>query len=71
VSKTVNLRDLPDDLVRKAKSCAALRGVTLKDFVLNAIQREMDADVFASLSLPLAMSMTQTEKKSRGAKKKK
>jgi hypothetical protein len=63
VPKTLNLRDLPDDLVRKAKSCAALRGVTLKDFVLAAIQRETESDALVAFSMPLAMSLTQPEVK--------
>src|SRR5437879_935047 len=32
-TKTVNLRDLPEELVRRAKACAAIHGLTLKDFV--------------------------------------
>jgi hypothetical protein len=32
--------DLPDPLFRKAKSIAAARGLTLKDFVINALERE-------------------------------
>jgi len=31
-TKTINLRDLPEELVRRAKACAALHGITLKDF---------------------------------------
>lgn len=67
--KTINLRDLPDDLVRKAKSCAALRGVTLKDFVQSAIEKEMQADTLAAFSMPIAMSMTQPVEKRRSRKK--
>lgn len=40
-TKTVNLRDVPDDLVRRAKICAALRGLSLKDFILQAIERAL------------------------------
>jgi len=32
--------DLPDALFRQAKSLAATRGLTLKEFVINALQRE-------------------------------
>jgi hypothetical protein len=38
VTKTVNLRDLPEGLVRRAKVCAALRGMTLKDFAIEALE---------------------------------
>ena len=37
-TKTVNLRDLPERLVRRAKVCAALRGMTLKDFAIEALE---------------------------------
>ncbi len=37
-TKTVNLRDLPEGLVRRAKVCAALRGMTLKDFAIEALE---------------------------------
>ena len=37
-TKTVNLRDLPESLVRRAKVCAALRGMTLKDFAIEALE---------------------------------
>jgi predicted HicB family RNase H-like nuclease len=30
--------ELPDDLHRRAKAAAALRGVTLKDFVIDALE---------------------------------
>ena len=38
-TKTINLRDLPEDMVRKAKVCAALRGISLKSFVMEAIEK--------------------------------
>jgi hypothetical protein len=63
--KTINLRDLPDELVRKAKSRAALQGVTLKDFVQTAIEKATDDLTFA----PIAMSMIQPEQKRRTRKK--
>jgi len=43
--KTVNLRDLPEDLVRRAKACAALHGKTLKDFVVDAIAAAVERDI--------------------------
>lgn len=44
-TKTVNLRDLPVDLVRQAKAYAALRGMTLKDFVIQAIAAALEKDI--------------------------
>ena len=44
-TKTVNLRDLPGDLVRRAKAYAALRGMTLKDFVIQAIAAALEKDI--------------------------
>ena len=38
-TKTLNLRDMPEDLVRQAKACAALRGVSLKQFMIEALQK--------------------------------
>ena len=34
---TINLRDIPDDLHRKAKAKAAVKGITLKQLVIIAI----------------------------------
>lgn len=38
-TKTVNLRDVPEDLVRQAKAFAALRGMSLKEFILDAVRQ--------------------------------
>jgi predicted HicB family RNase H-like nuclease len=35
---TINLRDIPDDLHRKAKAAAALEGITLKELVIKAVK---------------------------------
>jgi hypothetical protein len=40
-TKTINLRDLPEDFVKRAKAQAALSGMTLKDFVINAVEKAM------------------------------
>jgi hypothetical protein len=40
-TKTINLRDLPEEFVRKAKAYAALSGMTLKDFVIRAVESAM------------------------------
>ena len=36
--------DLPDDLLRRAKATAALRGMKLKDFVASVLERSMRSD---------------------------
>jgi uncharacterized protein (DUF1778 family) len=38
---TINLRDLPEDFVKRAKAQAALSGMTLKDFVIKAVEKAM------------------------------
>jgi predicted DNA-binding protein len=48
-TKTINLRDLPDEFVRRAKAHAALSGVTLKDFVITAVEKAMQEMPDASL----------------------
>jgi len=35
--KTINLRDFPEDLHRKAKSKAALMGISLKELIIRAV----------------------------------
>ena len=40
-AKALNLRDLPEDFVKRAKAQAALSGMTLKDFVIQAVERAM------------------------------
>jgi uncharacterized protein (DUF1778 family) len=64
-TKTINLRDLPDDLVRKAKACAALHGMTLKDFVLEAIQKATEADLPFSTAGALAATVPQAKRRAR------
>ena len=62
-TKTINLRDLPEDIVRRAKACAALHGITLKDFVVQAITKATEADIPAT-GMPLA-AFTSPKTKSR------
>jgi uncharacterized protein (DUF1778 family) len=64
-TKTINLRDLPEELVRRAKACAALHGITLKDFVIQAIAKATEADIPAH-GLPLAAFTTTRKSKRRG-----
>jgi len=44
-TKTINLRDLPENLVRQAKAYAALSGLSLKDFVIQAIESAMQNEI--------------------------
>jgi hypothetical protein len=50
-TKTINLRDLPEDLVRRAKACAALAGMTLRDFVITAITKAVDETFAGAVGL--------------------
>ena len=36
---TINLREVPDDLHRKAKAEAALEGITLKALIIKALEQ--------------------------------
>jgi len=44
-TKTINLRDLPEEFVRRAKAYAAMSGLTLKDFVIQAVEAAMKNDI--------------------------
>jgi len=44
-TKTINLRDLPGELVRKAKSTAALNGMSLKGWVILLIEKALVEEV--------------------------
>jgi hypothetical protein len=44
-TKTINLRDLPEPFVRQAKAYAALSGLTLKDFILQAVESAMQKEI--------------------------
>jgi hypothetical protein len=37
----LNIRGVPTDLIRRAKSAAALQGVTLREWVLKAIEEKL------------------------------
>lgn len=56
-TKTINLRDVPEELVRRAKMFAALRGQTLKGFILESVQKALDqADTSMASSVLFGMS---------------
>jgi predicted HicB family RNase H-like nuclease len=39
--KVLNLRNVPEDLIRRAKAAAAMQGITLKDWMLKAMQEKL------------------------------
>ena len=39
---TINLRDVPDDIHRKAKARAAMEGVTLKELILRLLEEYLE-----------------------------
>jgi hypothetical protein len=62
-TKTINLRDLPDDLVRRAKACAALNGITLRDFVIRAIGDAIRKDLEGALGMVALAEPPNVQKK--------
>ena len=73
-TKTINLRDLPDELVRRAKACAALHGITLKEFVIHSLAAAIERDIpgtpafsalFGSLKGPKNRRRREIKKKPR------
>jgi hypothetical protein len=64
-TKTINLRDLPEELVRRAKACAALHGLTLKGFVVNAIAQAVDKDIPLSAAHGGLIASGKAKKKKR------
>jgi len=61
-TKTINLRNLPEELVRRAKACAALHGMTLKDFAAKALESATQKDIPATSAISL---MTTANRKKR------
>lgn len=59
-TKTINLRDLPEEFVRKAKAYAALSGFTLKDFVIQAVEAAMQKDIHP---MPSGTALMQTKQR--------
>jgi len=37
----LNIRGVPSDLIRRAKSAAALQGITLREWVLKAVEEKL------------------------------
>jgi hypothetical protein len=70
-TKTINLRDLPEDLVRRAKACAALHGMTLRDFVMRAIVKATEEDLPAfpgRSTMPMAATVVHDKKQRKRTK---
>lgn len=73
-TKTVNLRDVPAELVRRAKVCATMRGLSLKDFIVEAIEQSLknsgpmlsSASLFAT-SGRLGLADSDKKRKRKGA----
>ena len=42
MSTMIQIRNVPDDLHRRAKARAALEGVTLSEFAMRALRREVE-----------------------------
>lgn len=45
---TINLRDLPEDFVKRAKIQAVQEGMTLKDFVIKAVEKAIPKELAAT-----------------------
>lgn len=40
-TRALNLRAVPDELMRKAKAAAAMQGITLREWVLKCIEEKL------------------------------
>ncbi len=69
-TRTINLRDVPEDLVRRAKAYAALQGLSLKDFILSAVQKVLDASGPEAASRAFFVQFTESDRIPRGKKTK-
>lgn len=50
MSIMIQIRNVPDDLHRRAKARAALQGVTLSELALRALRSEVDAPTMAEIA---------------------
>jgi hypothetical protein len=66
-TRTINLRDVPEELFRRAKACAALHGITLRDYVLRAMRKAVEEDV-TGMSIGL-VALAEPEVPKKGKKK--
>ena len=47
---TIEIRNVPDEVHRKAKAQAALQGITLSELALRALRREIDPPTMAEIA---------------------
>jgi len=66
-TRVINLREVPEELFRRTKACAALHGVTLREYVMRAISRAVHEDV-AGMSAGL-VAFAEPEISKKGKKK--
>lgn len=45
MAKVLNIRNVPDELVRRAKSQAALEGKTLREWIVKAVEEKLKKGV--------------------------
>jgi plasmid stability protein len=50
MSTLIQIRNVPEELHRRAKSRAALEGVTLSDYALRALERELREPTLAEIA---------------------
>ena len=50
MSTLIQIRNVPDDVHRRAKARAALAGMTLSDLALQALERELERPTAAELA---------------------
>ena len=51
----IQIRNVPDDIHRKAKSRAALSGLTLSEYALQALRREVEQPTFQEIAARIRM----------------
>jgi hypothetical protein len=66
-TKTINLRDVPEDLVRRAKTYAAWRGLSLKDFILDAMRQALETSEMGAVSLFVQPRLKEKRKRRKGS----
>ena len=75
---TIEIRNVPDEVHRKAKAQAALQGITLSELALRALRREIDPPTMAEIAArvhsmeaielePSAAAVIRGARQSRGA----
>jgi hypothetical protein len=42
MANVMNIRDVPTDLLRLAKATAAMQGITLREFVIRALEERLN-----------------------------